>query len=81
MITRELHDNCIALAASLKAADPALTAKALVRGAWIATGTPEHALLNDLLALDAVAVCFPTGSKTKVKDLRRVEAILARFAA
>ncbi|WP_428485951.1 hypothetical protein [Rhodopila sp.] len=74
-ISRDLHDRCIAAFAAIKARDPDLAAQALARGVPLTIGSPAHALMQDLLALDAVASAFATGVRPRAAQMKRALAL------
>lgn len=77
MTTHSQHNACIAARKIIRDRDPALFEKATVRGVWLTKGTPEHTLMLDLSALDAVASSFATGARVSKANQSRAERLLA----
>lgn len=77
--TPEMHDTCLAACRILKNADPALPARAMGRTHPPASGTPEHALMLDMMALDAVASGWAASMHVSERDMARAAAVLARL--
>jgi hypothetical protein len=70
------HDKCIAAGAVLRDRDPVLYAKATARGVPITCGTPEHDLLLDMDALNAMAASFATGDRVSARQQRRAARVI-----
>lgn len=77
--TREMHDICLAACRSLKAADPALDARAMDRAYPPAAGTPEHERMLDVLALNGVASGWAASTSVPECDMVRAAAVLVRL--
>lgn len=75
-ITREYHDRLLATIQALKAVDPELTTRAMVRGRK-AIGSPEQKLDSDLNALDCVASSYATGIPAAKAQIRRAAVLAA----
>lgn len=69
-ISAELHYRLNAKFNELKARDPDMTAKALVRG-LLPEGSPEEALASDLYALSDLASSFATGLSVRATVRKR----------
>jgi len=76
-ISRDIHDRCIARFRAIKSGNPELAAQAMDRNAVPAAGTPAHEMMQNLLALDAVASSFSTGMKARAPQVKRAMALIA----
>jgi hypothetical protein len=74
-ITAELHNRLNAKFQEMKARDPELSAKALVRGR-LPDGSPEEALGADLHALSELASSFATGFSVRAAVRKRAMRLL-----
>ena len=75
-ITHEQHDRLNAKFQELKARDPAMTEKAMVRGR-LPDGSPEEALSADLHALSEMASSFATGLSVRAAVRKRAMRLIA----